>query len=483
MARFVHVGLAVVGAATLVAAACSAGKNENGDATSSSSSSSSGGSGAGTSTESGGAGGTTVAAGGLGGGPTSVGIGGSGGGTGGDMGCAQFTAEAQLEEAAMMVALDMSASMNGTKWNASQLAIVSSMDKDVFDSMSLGLLTYPAQQTDPPQCLCDYLLGAGTTIPECKSYLPIFGIPATVSCGVSILPQIPMALAGANKSNDATGVRRAIYDYLTTHSPNVNDPFDGSPVYDAMAGAYDVLANLSGVDERILLLITDGGFSCTSVTGRAGYSDGACEDWEIPDTVNALIAQHYNDATHPIRTFIVGVPGSDSVGQEIGGYATPPYNMRLALSTYAVSGSPDTLDPACESGLVFEPDPPNGTGGVDPTTPCHIDLTTGTFDANALADVIANVRGDALGCVYPLPEPPMGETIDLTKVNVDVTLDDDPTVTIPARSDPADDCAVAACWDYNLAGEVEILGKGCDDISAADSAKVEIVVGCETIIN
>jgi hypothetical protein len=151
--------------------------------------------------------------------------------------------------------------------------------------------------------------------------------------------------------------------------------------------------------------------------------------------------------------------------------------MKLALSTYAVSGSPNTIDPACDGTLSFT------QGGADPTMPCHIDMSGAQFDANALAAAIAKVRGQALGCVYPVPDPPMGETIDPTKVNVDLTLNSDPKVTIPQRGNPNDTCATARCWDYNMDGDIEILGKGCEDISAAATAKVEIVVGCATIIN
>jgi hypothetical protein len=150
--------------------------------------------------------------------------------------------------------------------------------------------------------------------------------------------------------------------------------------------------------------------------------------------------------------------------------------MKLALSSYAASGSPDTIDPACNGKTFISP-------GTDPTMPCHIDMTAGQFDANALADVIAGIRGTALGCVYPVPDPPAGQTIDPTKVNVEVTLDGVGPTTIPARSSPSDDCATSACWDYDLLGNIEILGKGCDDISTAATAKVDIVVGCETIIN
>jgi hypothetical protein len=382
----------------------------------------------------------------------------TGGGGGAGPACAKFTAEATQIPAAMLVVLDMSASMNSAqKWGTSQLAVVSAVDKDVFDSMSLGLLTFPTMNTPGPDCL--------------------FGGIIDVSCGVSFLPQVDLAPAGNDKSNAPMGVRKSIRDYLVSHGPLSNID-DGSPVYDALTAAYSAIKAYS-IDQRMVLLITDGGFSCTSVSSplRPGYQDAnGCGDWEIPDTVNKHITNARMDPTKPIRTFVVGVPGSNSAGGKDGNFDTPPYSMLLALSTYAVSGSPETVDPACDKGAVYT------QMGPPPAVPCHIDLSNGAaFDAEKLAKAISDVRGKALGCVYDLPKPPMGEVIDKAFVNVSVTIEGMTTI-IKKRSKADDQCLDEPCWDYNAKDQVEIIGKGCADISAAAEAKVEIQVGCETIL-
>jgi hypothetical protein len=41
----------------------------------------------------------------------------------------------------------------------------------------------------------------------------------------------------------------------------------------------------------------------------------------------------------PVETVVIGLVGSHSTGQMQGSFATPPYAMALALSTFAVSGS------------------------------------------------------------------------------------------------------------------------------------------------
>jgi hypothetical protein len=208
---------------------------------------------------------------------------------------------------------------------------------------------------------------------------------------------------------------------------------------------------------------------------RPGFSDGACLDWEHPDNVNQLITMHRDDPMKPINTFIVGLPGSDSTGGTTGGFATPPYEMKLALSTYAVSGSPETVPADCDQSAMFT------QGGAAPAVPCHLDLTTGTFDDQVLADAIEQIRGQALGCTYDLPDPPAGETINPDKVNVSLTIEM-VTSTLPKRSNPNDTCDVDGCWDYTDADTLELIGKACTDVTMASNAKVEIVVGCDTIV-
>lgn len=393
------------------------------------------------------------------------------GGSGGFSECAIFTDEAVQQPAAMLIVLDKSASMTtNQKWATAQLATVSAIDNDAFDTMSLGLVAFPASFTQPPDCLCQYYCGTSCD-PTCLSLLGQFGANQ-VSCGVSALPQVAIAEAGTEKSNQG-GVRKEVYEYLVAQTPLSNTD-DGSPIYDALNLGYQALKAYD-IEKRILVLITDGGFSCTSLSNRPGFSDGACNDWEHPDNVNALIAMNRNDPMKPVNTFIVGLPGSDSTGGTSGGFAVPPYAMKLALSTYAVSGSPETVPMDCDQSAVFM------QGSPAPAVPCHLDLTTGPFDGQILADAITQIRGKALGCVYDLPAPPPGETINPDKVNVSLTLEQ-MTSTLPRRSTPSDTCETDGCWDYTDADTLELIGKACEDVTNATSAKVEIVVGCDTVV-
>ena len=366
-----------------------------------------------------------------------------------DTACAEFTAEAKQTPAAMQVVIDKSTSMaQAGKWTAAQTAIVTAIDASAFDDLTLGLLAYPAMDVAGPSCA--------------------FGLP--VSCGVTALPQVALGDTGTDKSTATSGVRKDISSWLSTNPPVGS----ATPGYDALNAGIQALQALPLQGRRLMLLITDGGFTCASLSSRPGYADSlGCADWEYPDSVVTLLTNAYDDASKPVWTFIVGVPGSDT---HQGDPEAPPYSMRLALSAFAYAGSPTTVDPSCD-GTSF------AQSGGDPSVPCHYDLTSGSFDAQSLADTLSAIRGTALGCTYDVPEPPGGGTVNPDKVNVNVSGDGGQSYdTLPKRSDPTDDCAVDPCWDYDSQGQVELLGKACADVKASTDAKVQILGGCDTIV-
>ena len=86
-----------------------------------------------------------------------------------------------------------------------------------------------------------------------------------------------------------------------------------------------------------------------------------------------------------------------------------------------------------------------------------------------------------MGCAFKLPEPSGGQTVDKNKVNVNLVLDGKQG-TLKKRSNPGDSCTNDGCWDYDASGQVILIGKACDDVKKAKNAKVEILVGCTTIV-
>jgi hypothetical protein len=277
------------------------------------------------------------------------------------------------------------------------------------------------------------------------------------------------------KSSDSTGVRHDIYQWLSANSPAPSNG-DGNPTYDALKSGIGSLTgfSMSPGAKRIMVYVTAGGASCASVSAppRPGYLDGNnCADWEYPDSIVTLLKNAHDNATTPVNTMIVGVAGADTHGENKN---VPPYAVRLALSAYAAAGSPETIDPAC-TGKVFT------NVKTDPTVACHYDMTTSLTPA-LLAGAIGAMRGKLLGCTFDLPDPGAAGTIDKSKVNVDSTTDPLKGVEhLKKRKDASDLCVSDGCWDYK-GEQVELIGKACEDVKKSTTAKVEIVVGCVTIV-
>jgi hypothetical protein len=391
---------------------------------------------------------------------STTGAGGAGGALAGLDACATFHAQTQQAPAAMLVVLQASASMGGAKWTAAHDAIVAAIGDSVFDTMSIGLTAFPVGTTPAPACLEGIYPSVYCSYP---GYVPQ-GSMTPVALPVPIEP--------------AAMARTDILAWLNAHLPETQDPSDSSPVYDAMNYGYQVL-QATNIDKRMMILITDGGFDCTSVSNdptriNAAFSDGLCNDWENPSQVNLMITNARTSATAPVDTFIVGVPGSNSNG---AGGNTAPYDMLLALSTYAVSGSPTTVPAGCDASAMFTP------GGMLSGPPCHIDLSnSANFNASALGNAIATLRGKELGCVYPVPQPTMGQMADPNKVNVVVTISGKEYI-IPKQSSPTDMCLTSPCWNYTDSTDtsIQLIGITCSTVSTSPSAEVEIYVGCDTI--
>lgn len=377
-------------------------------------------------------------------------------------GCAEDIYDGEQAPAAMLVLLDRSQSMGeNNKWSFAAQAIALALDQDVFDGTYLGLYTAPSGVISGPSC--------------------IFGLP--VPCLAPPFPQIDLANAGTDKSTDATGVRKAIRAWLTSNGPAV-DMFgaDATPLYDAIQNSIAALQAWPETGHRILFIVSDGTISCTQFSGRTGFEDcnGCDHDWEHPQNIIDLLSSA--NSAYGIESFVVGVPGADT-NPTVGGCDCPaggpgcnipPYSMRLALSAMANAGSPAFAPAGCD-GTVFTP------AGADPTLSCHFDMTQG-FTAQEMADTISQVRGDVLGCVFELPTPPEGQTIDVDRVNVEYTHDGTTVSPLPRRSDPSDPCDTNECWDYNADDDIEILGAACANIQGASSVQVKIITGCQTIV-
>jgi hypothetical protein len=373
--------------------------------------------------------------------------------------CGASSFEAKGLPAAMLFVVDASGSMGmNNKYANAQQAIVAAMDQDAFDSMDLGLLLYP--QTAPVGAVCPILASLGVQ----------------VNCAVSGLAQVPLALAGTNKSNASSGVRHDMYTALVASAP-VAGPGNGNPSYDALQSAITDLKafSLPMPSKRMLFYITDGGASCTSqdTPQRPNYQDGnGCPDWENPANIVTLLSQAHADPSTPVNSLIVGVQGADTTAGP-GDPVNPPYSVRRALSAYALAGSPETAPMGCDGQY--------SQAGTDPAIPCHFDLSTMPSFTQTLSAAIAQIRSKLLGCTFALPSTD-GGTIAPNEVNVDYSLGGGMTIAIKKRATASETCIAApGCWDYTPGGQVELIGAACTAVEGSTSAKVDIVVGCQTV--
>jgi hypothetical protein len=374
--------------------------------------------------------------------------------------CATGQYEAQQQPAALLVLLQRSGSMSeNNKWTFAAQAIVEALDQPVFNTMTLGLMASPNGLVTGPACVLNQ----------------------PVACGVPAFPQVDLAAAGTLLSTDSSGVRHDIKSWLTNNAPD-QSAGEGDPLYDAIQSGLGALQGWTGPGKRILFVVTDGAISCTSLSTRTAnaFTDGnGCPDWENPNNIISLVNVANTSSTTPIDTFIVGVPGSDTYDST--GVNYPPYHMRAALSDIAYAGAPAYAPMGCTDTNPFHPtSASDNTIDPDPTVSCHFDMTQ-SYTAMDVANAIAQVRGEELGCIFNLPQPEAG-TINLAEVNVSYSINGGSEDALYKRATPTEDCTTTGCWDYTTTNQVELYGKACSDVTTAMQADVEITVGCATIV-
>ena len=110
---------------------------------------------------------------------------------------------------------------------------------------------------------------------------------------------------------------------------------------------------------------------------------------------------------------------------------------------------------------------------------------TASICENDWSPIFNNIANDivtTLGCEYPVPAPPEGETLDPDEVNVLYTpRGGGPTEFIP-RDNTAPCDAGANGWQWNAAKDTILLcGEACERVKGDPEGNVEIKFGCETV--
>ena len=109
--------------------------------------------------------------------------------------------------------------------------------------------------------------------------------------------------------------------------------------------------------------------------------------------------------------------------------------------------------------------------------------------ATATADLLAAlnaIRGMALSCDFPMPTATdMGTSIDPERVNVTYTASATAMETTFTKVMSAAECGTSAAWYYDnntAPTRVFLCPAACDTVKADADAKLDILVGCKTIV-
>lgn len=326
----------------------------------------------------------------------------------------------------VLVVLDKSGSMSGgngdpDKWGPTKTAM-STMMSTASQELRMGLLPFPAGKFDDsglvgctfnpntPQCVALFADGG------CKDIDPA----PVVDIGPLSMTQGP------------------INDWLSNHEPGGN-----TPTLYALKTAYGILGALPTDGQRFALLITDGVPTTYSPAQNvAGFmlpeSNVECKD--LPDIEAEALAA--GKGSPPIRTFVIGSPGSESAGE--------------FLSQVAINGGTQK-SPNCSAA----------------NKDCHYQIGKANFQAD-LEEALKQIAGFVTDCVFSIP---MGTSeVDPTLVNVVVE-------TSSGKIDVYFDVSHMDGWDYTDAtqSKVQLFGPACDAYKAEKGAKVDIILGCKTV--
>jgi hypothetical protein len=109
-------------------------------------------------------------------------------------------------------------------------------------------------------------------------------------------------------------------------------------------------------------------------------------------------------------------------------------------------------------------------------------MTTSQDFATDLRKALGTITGKALTCTFDVPAGPAGLPVDRTKVNVNFTPSGGtPTPILQDNTAACDQGADG--WQY-ADGETKIIlcGPTCTRVTSDPLAKIDIVLGCKTVI-
>jgi hypothetical protein len=264
------------------------------------------------------------------------------------------------------------------------------------------------------------------------------GLPSTAAAGISYFSNddecgVQSAASVEVKPIDPTQVA------ALSASLDAMKPAGGTPIVGATILGYKHLhQQLSLPGNDFLVLLTDGSESCTPA-----------------DVPGLLSTQVPNALLVGIKTFSIGVPGSEGA--------------RGLLSQIAYAGGTSS-SATCDH------------SGTKEVGNCHFDMTTSQDFGGDLRKALGTITGRALTCSFDVPIGPAGVPVDRNKVNVNFTPGG--SAPVPILQDNTAPCDQGADgWQYaDNDTKITLCGPSCAKVKADPLARIDIVLGCATII-
>jgi hypothetical protein len=216
---------------------------------------------------------------------------------------------------------------------------------------------------------------------------------------------------------------------------------------------------------RYVVLVTDG----IPTVDRDGCTLGSGPQNCITDAeYSHLIATVGSQtAATGIKTFVVGVPGSEDPQ---GAMYDPMYKLSLVAQAGGTSKTGCTAVSGTSNGNQVNP---RGTY-------CHYDMTQSTNFAADLVSTIGVIAGQAISCDYKVPAAPAGQTIDPNKTNMIYDDGNGNTYLVLPNQSPTCDRGWHFTDSTNTA--ITVCQITCDLLKASTNpnAKITLVFGCDT---
>ena len=334
-----------------------------------------------------------------------------------DAGCVDAKVRGQLRPSNLLFIVDRSGSMNCNLPEDGQ----SSEDCNQFpirrypDLPSKWELTLQAIQAALTT------LAATNRVKVALSTFPDLG----TACAVASGPDAPFVQLDSTTVEELMG-------HFASLTPYGNTPLVGATIL-SYQYLLDLMRQQSLVGDAFVVLVTDGKETCRT------------------DEVTELVTIDAPNALQllGIRTFAIGVPGSE--------------DAREFLSSLAEAG-----------GTVRSQDCYYGPAATDGN--CHFDMTTTTNFSADLLDALTRINAEIMSCSFDIPETTGGAAVDLTRVNVLLNGQ-----SIPFSPNHA--CGLQdQGWQYAPGNtSIRLCGTSCA-MAQLPGAEVSIILGCTTSI-